>query len=376
MAQQLLKQIFFSLLALCDRAFKLVRDYIFIWWKPGLAKPREQQGKCAQKSSRQRAAIVAVQADPHTVLFLANLLNGLADNNFFIVVVAAGNIPPALKNTILSQCHYLLERFSFGQESSIKAAWDWIQQRDDLKDIDTLALVNDGFYYPRYITSTIGQMLGQTDDWLSLFEISRIARSKNSFQIFRSPVFASDAFRNFWRDYSLSPVRLRAIASGEGDLAGVLRKAGFAPQAYYNLDRLYADVVAALGNENVPSGLQDVLNLTIGFERTKSSRGLPRRNDALSLPVDEVAHRISMMTEKSDPARTVGLLCNYLYQAPIKRDLCAHNGPDAKDLVELAQGFSAEEKEAMASDLRNKVAANFADMRKIPQRFMRIARSV
>lgn len=188
-------------------------------------------------------------------------------------------------------------------------------------------------------------------------------------------MFSSEAFQDFWKNYALTTAGLR-VAGGEAGLAGALLKAGFTPHAYYNAERLCADLLPAIAIEDVPIGLRDALNLTLGFERAESDvRFQARRKDALSIAPTNIANQIEVMA-KNDPAHTIGLLCNYLYQAPIKRDGGSRNAIGAKDLIDLAQGFSLDEKQEMAKSLRRKLAANFAGMRTIPSRFSRIARSV
>lgn len=256
---------------------------------------------------------------------------------------------------------------------SYKAGWEWIQKRGDLKNIDTLALVNDSLFYAKEIGATIKDMLAQKGGWLCMFEnFQTLYHAQSFFQIFRAPVFHSAAFADFWQNYVPSSARMHVITKGEVGFTRALMDAGFEPHAYYNAMRLRADILGKFGNGPLPAMLEDTLNITFDFRnKKKDDRPCARKEDFLTLLPTDVAHKIGTMAETHNPTHAVGLLCNYLYQAPIKRDICYREVLAMSDLLALAQGFSAEEKESMFFDLRRKgVPANFAGIRKIPQRLL------
>jgi len=376
MILQILQRLFHVLLGLCRQAYHLAQNHIEArHGQPVIG--GEEEGRLAQKSSWHRLAIVVLHPEQHSAPFIVNLLNGLAENNFFVLAVAAKKLPLEIKDSVLSHCHYLLERFSINRNyASVKAALEWAEKQTDLKDADTLTLLDDGFYYPRHISSTLGQMLGQDADWLNLFDNSQTSGpSQSFFHIFRAAVFKSDAFAEFWKNEALAPIQLHA-AKGETGLGAALNKAGFIARAYYSSTRLRADILAALENENVPVRLQDTLNLTLGFERRKKGRVPPRAQDSLSLPTADVARRIGKLAEGDNPAHAIGLLCNYLYQAPLKRSI-GHYANTASDLIALVQGFSTGEKTLMTEELGRKNknrTTSLVGIRKIPQRLLQTAR--
>jgi len=377
MLLQALKQFLLILLKLSRHAYQFAHTRVLRLQKRHQTRSHEQKGGLAVRFSARRVAIVVLSSDNHAAPFIVNLMNGLAENGFFILAVAARKLPPDLKNSVLSHCHHVIEKFSIRPDfGSIKTGWEWIKKNDALQGIDKLAIANDSLYYPKRISSTIGQMLALKGDWLSLFESSPLpAHPQSFFQILRAPVFKADAFEEFWHNDAITTARLHEIVTGETGLASALLKAGFASQAYYHVARVQADILAALENESIPAGLQDALSLTLGFERnSKNGRLPPRAQGALTLPVSEVARRIGKLAEGNNPAHALGLLCNYLYQAPVKRDICSYNALDAHDLLALVQGFSVTEKKAMTADLaRLSIAANIAGIRKLPQRFVRTA---
>jgi len=334
----------------------------------------EQKGGLAAPSPCKRAAIVAAYPNRHSLPFLANLLDGLAANGFFVLVVAGEKLPPDFEDFICARCHHLIEKYTTGRDfGSYKTGWEWINKHINNNELGVVALVNDSLYWPRYIEAVIGEILEQKNDWLCLFEnFQTLYHAQSFFQMFRAPVFKSNAFIRFWQNYKSPSARLRVITKGEAGLTRSLFAAGFEPQAYYNSVRLRADILRALTGKEIPSPLNDVLNITLGFESRKETGRPPvRRDDFLAMLPADVAHKVSVLAEKYNPTHSTGLLCNYLYRAPVKRDICYRDVLSMSDLVALAQGFSPEEKEAMLLDLRRKgVPADIAGIRKIPQRLL------
>jgi len=371
MIAQIVRRLILNLLVLPHDLYELVRDYVERARNPNPGTIREQDGALAKQQSWPRAAIVGIYPNPHSLPFLCNLLDGLAANGFFALAITEDELPPALREPILARCHHLIERHPCGRDfGSYKVGWEWVRQCADLKNIEALAFVNDSMYYPRTIGDTIRDLLAQKGDWLCLFEnFQTLYHAQSFFQIFRGPVFRSGTFIKFWQNYIPTSVRLRVITKGEVGLTRALRDAGFEPNAYYNSTRLRADVLKALGNGALAASLQDALNLTFGFESRKFTGRPPvKKEDFLALLPADVAHKVSVLAEKYNPTHAVGLLCNYLYQAPVKRDICYRDVLTMSDLVALAQGFSEEERERMFLDLRRKgVPADFAGLRKIPR---------
>jgi hypothetical protein len=334
----------------------------------------EKEGALPQAPSSRRIAIVAAYPNQHSLPFLGNLLDGLAAHEFFILVVAGEKLAPAYHDFIRPRSHRIIEKDTVGRDfGSYKTGWQWVIKHRNLDTLDEVAFANDSLYWPRPIGSTIGEMLTRPGDWLCLFEnFQTYYHAQSFFQIFRRPVFTSGVFRSFWQRYASPSARQRVITKGEVALTRCLTRAGFESHAYYNAAKLRADILAALDNKDVSEPFADVLNLTLGFEHRKlTGRPLPRREDFLALLPAAVAHKVGMLAEHYNPTHATGLLCNYLYQAPLKRDICYRNIHAMSDLVALAQGFSPEEKEAMFLDLRRKGApAKFDGIRKIPQRLL------
>jgi len=373
MPPQLLKRLALNLLVLPWDMYQLARDMAARARKQYRIILNEEDGGLKQLGCV-RAAIVAAHPSLYSTPFLANLLDGLAANGFFVLIVATGNMPPAIKDMLLPRCHHLIERFPAGRDfGSYKIGWQWIQKRLGLKDLDAVAFVNDSLYYPHNIVATIKQTLAQTGDWLCLFEnFQTLYHTQSFFQIFRGAILRSPTFLNFWRNYAPTCVRMRIIKKGEVGLTRALYDAGFQPQATFNTLKLRTDIRSALDVGTISEPFQDVLNLTLGFESRRLPGSPPvRKEDFLALLPADVAHKVSVLVEKYNPTHSVGLLCNYLYEAPLKRDICYRDIVTMSDLITLAAGFSAEEKEAMFADLHRKgVPANFAGIRKIPQKLL------
>jgi hypothetical protein len=68
----------------------------------------------------------------------------------------------------------------------------------------------------------------------------------------------------------------------------------------------------------------------------------------------EIANRLAQAIEKKNPTQSVRLLCNALYEEPIKRGIVYRGTIDFGVLVSQRRGFTSDEKEAINDDLRKK----------------------
>src|SRR5580698_1978220 len=88
----------------------------------------EREGALTPPSPRKRAAIVAVYPSRHSLPFLANLLDGLAENGFFVLVVAGEKLPRDFEEFIRDRCHHIIEKYTVGRDfGSYKTGWEWIE---------------------------------------------------------------------------------------------------------------------------------------------------------------------------------------------------------------------------------------------------------
>jgi hypothetical protein len=189
--------------------------------------------------------------------------------------------------------------------------------RPSLANVDTLALVNDSVYYPATTGALLGDLLEQPGDWLCLFENTEALRHVQSFFIvFRGEVMRSDAFVNFWKHYRPYSSRKHAIRNGEVGLTTVLDKAGYIPTVLFNPARICRDTYERLRAEAPGEDFERVMWSTL-------NRSWIKVDEAQTLMASPTAALgfIAMLAERRGPTHVLGLLCNVLYGAPIKRDI-------------------------------------------------------
>lgn len=326
--------------------------------KEGGLPPPEKQG---------RVAVVALWPSSTSLPFTLNLLNGLADNGFFILVVTTRRLSGMIGDVVLANCHNYIERYPIGRDfGSYKMGLTWLRARRLMETSDTLFLGNDSMYYTRSITTTIAEMLSSDSDWIGLFESFERHYHIGSFlQIFRRPVFTSRAFDEFWRHYKVYSSREHTIGRGEVGLSTCISRNGFRPYVHLNSIKI-GDVVESYLNADCEGSVKSAIIATMGnmwVQKTAHERAILSVIDYLYSRTDQsrkgarariVASMMGRAAERRNPTHSVGILCNALFEAPIKRDICYRGTHSIGELVRMAMGFSDSEKDAMLSDLKSK----------------------
>jgi hypothetical protein len=330
----------------------------------------ECQGALVEGGAHDRAVVVAVRPSSAALPFLLSLLKGLRECDFYILVISTKRLSRDTAAAVLPHCHYLIERFPLGRDfGSYKMGVHWISTRASLKNIDTLALVNDSLYYPATMGLMIAELLGQKEDWLCLFEnYESLYHAQSFFLVFRTNIIRSAAFARFWKNYPPFSSRLHSIRKGEVGLSRLLQRAGFAPYPLFSSARISRDVHSRLTGtqvaENFRRVMWSILDSKLKLSLTDTNKLL------LDFPTN-ATRSMSLLAESRNPPHLLGLLCNVLYLAPLKRDICYRGHQLMADILVLSEGFTPEEKEAIASDLRAKgVPANFAGLSRLPLRLL------
>ena len=323
--------------------------------KPGLL---NQTGSCT------RVAVVATYPNETVLPFVRNLMRGLHENGFFVLAVAAKRLPEFVSSFLLQHCNVLLERFPIGRDfGSYKLGIEWIDRWPEFAACDTLALVNDSMFYPKHITQTIADMLKADADWLGLFE-NHLTRFhvQSFFQIFRRPVFQSQAFKQYWKSYIPLTSRTHSIRRGETGLTHTLTKAGSQPFAIYNSLAIRQGLAHQLRQPNNEL-LSRIVYLVLANAKSDvipSRVMVDSRGNTVAVAEDEVlkseflASAVGKLAEWSNPTHSAGLICNMLFHAPIKRDICIRGTHASCDLQALARGFSEQEKECIERDIKRR----------------------
>jgi len=315
--------------------------------------------------SHKRIAVVAIRPSREILPFTLNLLRGLAENGFFILCVSTSRLQGETKEQILSHSHHLIERYPIGRDfGSYKIALEWLEKRSFYAQAELLALINDSVFYTKDTGASIAELLkkGEASDWLGLYENFECRYHVQSyFQILRAPAFRSRAFINFWKQYLPFSSRRHSVKNGEAGFTRILKNAGFKPYILYNTVRIHDDVLKRLREKPAAEDKQFryIVFLTANRVLKTWRDSLPSNKfeDSLTMEPEDLLRRVSVIMEFKNPTHAVGLLCNFLYGAGLKRDICYSGAHPIADIVSLSSGYSPEEMENMAVDLRLKGTA-------------------
>lgn len=362
-----------------------------------------------QKHSR--AAVVAIYPNNDILPFLQNLFKALIAEDFFVLVVSTRRLNEVQSEAIIPFCHHVIERYPMGRDfGSYRIGLQWLEKQRSLEDVDTMALINDSLFYPKSIRKTLRTALAEGADWTILYEnFEYHYHAQSFFQLFKKPLFSSTAFTRFWKNYKPYSSRKHSIMKGEGGLTRVLCKAGFQPYALYASARIRRSVFKEIFEDRASNEFNFIIRLSVGdgaysaikqyYEGDKYSESRRNDNDSEQLKREgnqiitvsadrassefvatEIASRIGVLGESYNPTHMLGLLCNYLFGAPIKRDICYREFGETDrgmhsiaDVVGLASGFEQAELKAMERDLRRKgVPAGIRGIRKVLHRAGRL----
>ena len=373
----IIKMLRMGVVLFVNDVFELIRDNLLLL--RGLHKVvlSDKAGGLPEGASHARVAIVAMYAEDVSIPFVRNLLRALDAAGFFILAVSTRLLSPRMTEEILPLCHRLIERPPVGRDfGSYQMGLQWMEARPSLKSADTLLLANDSLFYPPSISEILQEMLRQDGNWLALFENYQYHyHAQSFFQIFRTPIFKSSPFMNFWRNYRPLSSRKHSINKGEVGFSRALRRAGFLPMVRYTSSRIIEEFRRAVRAPDDRLPLRQVLHASLGptyeaiIARVKepattdqSARGLRidagqqlgLDNDPLVYPeiTSAIVRHLSERIERHNPTHSIGLLANFLCRAPIKRDICYRGILTMGQTLDLATGYSASELAAMESDMR------------------------
>ncbi len=305
-----------------------------------------------------RIAIVAVHPSEESMPSTINLLQALTANQFETIVLST-RVSERYRDALGAHCNTYIERYNIGRDFG---AYAYALRRfmPRLMGCEEVILCNDSLFVPRSFTETLNDLLSRKGDWLSLFECHEIHyHSQSFFQIFRKNAVRSRAFQLYWARYVPLSNRIHTIHKGEVGLSRALTKGGFFPSVAYTGRRTIVTAIERLRTK--PAGVTAVIQATFGNmlarvlapldRRTERSRGVTSEITEEAVFAD-LAGEISKRFENMNPTHGIGLLVNHLYEAPLKRDLAFRGTHSIGELVNLATGFSEEERSAMERDLR------------------------
>lgn len=339
----------------------------------------EQAGYLPVAKNIERVAVVALYPNKNILPFIVNLMDGLANNGFFVLGVSPKKLSSEISEPLRAHCHMLLECFPIGRDfGSYKVGINWIKRQPYLANMNTLALVNDSLYYPQHINKSINDLMSLDGNWLGLYENYQMGRHVQSFfEIFRGDALKSENFKNFWNRYKPFSSRLHCINKGEKGLTKALILGGFTPSVLYNSASLKKEVYKNLTCDNINTNFYEIIRSSLGSFNKKiypsytlnftdgsylSYKGKKGKFDCIfsseemkCLYAEQNSTIISYLAENYNPTHGLGLLINFLYQAPIKRDLCLKwERHTFSEILFMCCGFTDSEKELMQIDLRSR----------------------
>ena len=333
-----------------------------------------------------RFAVVALYPTNDSLPFALNLLEALSTAGFWILAISTRQLSATQLSEVQARVAHIIERANVGQDlGSYQYGVDWLRRHRQLDTADLLVLANDSMFYPKAITDELRKMLENPSEWQSLFENHEFHyHAQSFFLMFRSPVLKSDAFWTFWQRYKPYSARVHAIDKGELGLSQSLKKAGFVCEAAYSSSRFAAALTEkTLSLEQIseitPFGNQwdvstrKVFSSAMELEASSASPAQPddvvldahALSESLSnVPDDHRRKRIEEKLSKfwsfwlvhqfetANPTHSSALICNRLFIAPIKRDVCFRGVLGIHQTLRSATGFDPEELAAMNRDLR------------------------
>jgi hypothetical protein len=323
----------------------------------------EYDGALAGSERPKRAAIVAIYPTESITFSILNLLNALQSADFWILVVSTKPLDENQRQLITKNCNRLLERFPVGRDfGSYQMGMRWLKDNKKLENAEFLALTNDSLFYPASFSERLENFMSESNQWYALYECFEIHyHTQSFFQIFRRDMFLSSAFQRFWNDYTPYSARKHAIHKGEVEFSRRMVAAGFLSRVMFNTSRVCADVLAALKSENTDPGVVLALKQTMKdeyfdiIERIKSNLVFEAEHKLLNTVVaNDISNRLSYHIENRNPTHCIGLLCNILYDAPIKRDVVYRGHIELGTLISQCRGFTVKERMLMNDDLRRK----------------------
>jgi hypothetical protein len=328
-----------------------------------LAPTAEFAGALGDQETPRGVAVVAVYPTEPIAFSILNLLSALRLAGFWTLVVSSATIDEGLRHKILKNCNHLLERLPFGRDfGSYQMGLDWLKLKGKLDAAEFLALTNDSLFVPASFSGRLQEFLRPSRPWYALFEnFEHHYHTQSFFQIFRKDMFNAPAFEKFWASYTPYSPRKHTIFNGEVDFTRQMVAAGFLAHVMFSSARVCEDVAKALTCQQPDPSVVVALTQSLGDEyfsiiqKNKENDFFQHdRASAERVTAYEIANRLAQAIEKKNPTQSVGLLCNVLYEAPIKRDIVYRNAIDLGVLVSQCRGFTGEEKEAMNDDLRSK----------------------
>jgi hypothetical protein len=364
-------------------------------------------GRCAKKSDRY---VLFVLYTRHKVpAFTQPLIDAVGRSKLNLVISTNAQISPELRETLLNQCHLLIERADLGRDfGGYKDGISIIEQRFGAPE--RIILLNDSLFYferqgglDRFLRGLDGE-----DALISMTEVFEIHYHLGSFAIsFGRPVLENKRFRRYWQKYRPISTRRWSIHKGEVGLTKMLIKAGFPPHVLYH----GAQLIPFLSQQKAREFLESVRFLPTDFRKrlysefedvhatqtdrplqaigtlSKSIRRIDANKEALheelrtanvrqmleinrltattqldreSWVLKSLGHRIVSSIVRRNQMHTGGFLfMKYLGMPAIKRDIIYREVFRLAEVEDILEQLNEPLKEEVSADLRQKGSQSY-----------------
>jgi hypothetical protein len=166
--------------------------------------------------------------------FFQTLIDAVKRSPLNLIIVSNCHLPPTLRETLLRQCHLVIERADLGRDfGGYKDGISILFERK--ADIERLIIINDSLFFLEgkvddLIAGLNGEedVIGMTEDFHLYYHIQSFALS------FSRAVLTNRRFLRYWRTYRPVSTRRWAIQKGERGLTRQLMRAGFRPHILYH----------------------------------------------------------------------------------------------------------------------------------------------
>lgn len=342
-----------------------LRDTLSLWRGRHRKIIQSLVGKPRFPTNPTRFAVVVWYPDPQGLFSLKNLLTAFGLEGVSVLLVAtAPPKPEALQQIDGLYAHFILKDNQGRDFGAYRYGIEWLQDAGIYDGLDALILANDSLFYSQTgILRDLRELLAGEEPWSCLYESFRpVLHAQSFFQIFRRPLIHAPAFLRYWENYTPRSARKHLIAKGEIGQSEALTRAGFVPFAVYSGSRVGRDIYETLCEASANADLLEVLSLSMPDQhRMTLKEGNPQ----------QIASLISKQMETTNPTHGGGLLCNWLFEAPLKRDLNFRGTHAVSHIVRFAQGFDKNELKSIERDLKRRAAARQSYVDKVLCRYGR-----
>lgn len=325
-----------------------------------------------EDSGTERVALVVPHPEDHLEFALRNLVEGLLENQYTVVVL----VPEPAKAQWLKDAYpdiHVEQRKKQGRDFG---AWKevilaMLESSALRKSITRLTLANDSMYYNKTTSEIMDKLTNTEKPWSCLFENFDYHYHAQSFLLsFGNAALNHPVFHQFWQNYKPFSSRRHSINLGEVMLSRKLSRALGRPHCILNSTAIMkkfksvetiADIRSVLfrlwASPDTRLSVGDLLKesfITLGFRPGENGVQVKPTKVDRFFEKELLAIDVSKLPEAYNPTHSVALLVNGLFTYPVKRDICQRAGHRISDVVTLLCGFDADELSDIEDDLRLK----------------------